>query len=114
MCHESDICPIHLRHEIFKGCVNHNPKLFMSYYKTIYGVKMDGQLLDKANKAVAGARDGRISVDDAKSIILSVTDGGEYTPIEKLTMEYIRDNHQWTDAADSWFRSEIASWAATK
>jgi hypothetical protein len=86
----------------------------MSYYKSIYGVKMDGHLLDKANEAVAGARDGRISRKDAESIMLAVIDGNAYTDIEKTTMEHIRDNHQWTESADTWFRSQIASWAATK
>jgi hypothetical protein len=43
-----------------------------------------------------------------------VKDSGEYTDVEKDTMEYIRDNFKWTEGADEWFRSQIASWAATK
>jgi len=86
----------------------------MSYYKTIYGVKFDGLLLDRANIAVAGARDGRISRKDAEGLLQAVVDRGEYTAVEKQTMEYIRDNHQWTESADSWFRGQIASWAAKK
>jgi hypothetical protein len=86
----------------------------MSYYKVIYGVKYDGVLLDRANQAVAGARDGRISKKDAEGLLQAVVDRGEYTPVEKQTMEYIRDNHPWTESADAWFRSQIASWAARK
>jgi hypothetical protein len=86
----------------------------MSYYKTIDGKKMDGRLLDMADQAVAGAGDGRISRADAEALIAAVKDGGTYTDVEKDTMEHIRDNYRWTEGADEWFRTEIASWAATK
>jgi hypothetical protein len=86
----------------------------MSYYKTIDGKKMDGNLLEMAEDAVAGVGDGRISKRDAEAMIESVMDAGDYTDIEKDTMEYIRDNFKWTEGADEWFRSQIASWAAKK
>jgi hypothetical protein len=86
----------------------------MSYYKTINGKKLDGNLLDLAEKAIAGGGDGRISKMDAQTLLDAVKDGGTYTDIEKDTMEYIRHNFKWTDGADEWFRSQIASWAATK
>jgi hypothetical protein len=86
----------------------------MSYYKTIDGKKMDGNLLEMAEDAVAGIGDGRISKRDAEAMIQSVMDAGDYTDIEKDTMEYIRDNFKWTEGADEWFRSQIASWAAKK
>jgi hypothetical protein len=88
----------------------------MSYYKTIDGKKkkMDGNLLEMAEDAVAGVGDGRISKRDAEAMIQSVMDAGDYTDIEKDTMEYIRDNFKWTEGADEWFRSQIASWAAKK
>ncbi len=75
---------------------------------------MDGRLLDLADKAIAGAGDGRISKEDASDMIAVVKDGGAYTDVEKDTMEYIRDNYKWTEGADDWFRSEIAKWAVTK
>ena len=84
----------------------------MSYYKTINGKKFDGHLLELAEDAVKGAGDGRISKADAEMMIGAVKDGGIYTEVEKLTMEYIRDNFQWTDGANEWFRSEITQWAA--
>jgi hypothetical protein len=86
----------------------------MSYYKTIDGKSMDAYLLSMADKAVQGGGDGRISLKDAEELIKLVKDGGNYTDVEKTTMEYIRDNYRWTESADEWFRSQIASWAASK
>jgi hypothetical protein len=86
----------------------------MAYYKTIDGKKYDGELLDFADAAIAGAGDGRISLKDAKEILGKVMDANVYTDIEKDTMAYIRDNYKWTHEADEWFRTEIRKWAATK
>ena len=86
----------------------------MNYYKIIDGKKMDSNLLEMAEKSVLGAGDGRISRNDAESLLNKVKDSGVYTEIEKNTMEYIRDNFKWTDSADDWFRAEIARWAVTK
>lgn len=84
------------------------------YYRTIDGVRYDRGMLDSADEAVKGQGDGRISLDDAKKLILAVTDGGAYTDTEKVTMKYIRDNYKFTDEADGWIRTEIRKWAATK
>ncbi|MCB9223910.1 MAG: hypothetical protein R2780_12495 [Crocinitomicaceae bacterium] len=86
----------------------------MAYYKTIDGIKYDGELLMLAEKLTSGKGDGRLSVDDANQIFASVKDGGTYTDIEKNTISYIRKNYNWTEAADEWFRTEIRKWAATK
>lgn len=86
----------------------------MSYYKTIDGVKYDGELLELAEKLTSGAGDGRLSTADAEQLLAAVKDGNSYTDTEKETMEYIRANYKWTDAADDWFRTEIRKWAATK
>ncbi len=86
----------------------------MGYYKTIDGVKYDGELIELADKLTAGAGDGRISKADAAELLAAVKDGNSYTDTEKDTMKYIRDNYNWTDAADEWFRDEIRKWAATK
>ncbi len=86
----------------------------MSYYKTIDGVKYDGELIELADKLTAGAGDGRISKADAQEILDAVKDGNTYTDIEKATMKYLRENYKWTDAADEWFRNEIRVWAANK
>lgn len=86
----------------------------MGYYKTIDGVKYDGELIELADKLTSGAGDGRISKADAAELLAAVKDGNSYTDTEKDTMKYIRDNYNWTDAADEWFRDEIRKWAATK
>tara|TARA_R110001592_G_scaffold131477_1_gene345324 strand:+ start:82624 stop:82944 length:321 start_codon:yes stop_codon:yes gene_type:complete len=86
----------------------------MGYYKTIDGKKYDGEIIELAEKLTSGAGDGRLSVDDAKQLLEAVKDGDSYTDTEKDTISYVRDNFKWTDAADSWFRTEIRKWAATK
>lgn len=86
----------------------------MAYYKTIDGKKYDADLIEAAEKAVAGRGDGRISMEDAEMLLAKVKDGDTYTDVEKDTMAYIRDNFKWTEQADEWFRTEIRKWAATK
>lgn len=86
----------------------------MAYYKTIDGVKYDGELIELADKLTSGAGDGRISQADAEQIFEAVKDGDSYTDIEKGTVKYLRDNYKWTDAADDWFRTEVRKWAASK
>ena len=85
-----------------------------SYYKTIDGKHYDREMLEIADEAVAGAGDGRISVEDAQKLLGAVKDANKYTDIEKATMKYIRENYKFTYAADQWFRTEIRKWAATK
>ncbi len=84
------------------------------YYKVINGVKYDKGLLDAADKAIKGQGDGRISLADARKLLKQIKDANKYTAIEKTTMAYIRDNYKFTDEADSWLRTEIRKWAATK
>ena len=86
----------------------------MAYYKTIDGKKYDADLIEAAEKAVAGRGDGRISMEDAEMLLAKVKDGDAYTDIEKDTMAYIRENFKWTEQADEWFRTEIRKWASTK
>lgn len=86
----------------------------MSYYKEIDGIKYDKELLEAADKAIAGRGDGRISLDDAQDLLAKVKDGNSYTDVEKATMAYVRDNYKWTEEADKWFRTEIRKWAADK
>ena len=86
----------------------------MTYYKTIDGVNYDKELIELADKLTAGAGDGRLSRVDASELLESVKDAGVYTDVEKDTLAYLRDNYNWTDAADEWFRTQIRKWAATK
>ena len=84
------------------------------YYIVMEGVKCDRKMIELAEGAVAGAGDGRISLDDAKYLLAAVKDANLYTDVEKATMRYVRDNYRFTEAADKWFRTEIRRWAATR
>lgn len=86
----------------------------MGYYKTIDGNKYDGALIELADKLTSGTGDGRLSKEDAAQLLDGVKDGDAYTDIEKDTVKYLRENYNWTEAADEWFRAEIRKWAATK
>lgn len=85
-----------------------------TYYRRIKGKNYDKGLLDIADKSVSGKGDGRISTEDAKKLLNAVKDSNSYSDVEKKTMEYIRDKYQFTDAADSFFRTEIRKWTASK
>lgn len=85
-----------------------------SDYKTIKGKKYDKGMLDAADAAVAGANDNVISMEEAQVIIKEALDGHVYTSTEKTTMQYIRDNYKFTEAADKLVRKQVASFAAKK
>lgn len=84
------------------------------YYKEIDGKKYDRKLLELADEVTTGRGEYRISKDEAKQLFEAVADGDSYTDIEKDSVKYVRENYEWTDAADEWFRSEIRKWAASK
>ena len=84
------------------------------YYVVLNGVQYDRKMIECAERAVKGAGDGRISIEDAKALLGFVKDESVYTDVEKATMHYIRDNYQFTQAANDYFRTEIRKWAATK
>ncbi len=89
-----------------------NRIIIMAYYRTIDGVKYDGELLKAAEDAVA--KDGSINMAEAEKLLEEVKDGNNYTDIEKGTMAYIRENFKWDEDADEWFRAAIRKWAANK
>ncbi len=84
----------------------------ISYYKQIDGKRYKAITLKMAEEAVAGKGDGRISMEDAKKIFETISDGKSYTQVEKDTMRYLRDHFHWTDSADELFRKKVRSWAA--
>ena len=86
----------------------------MSNIKLIEGKTYDGDLIDLARELTTGRGEGQISKDEAAQLFDKVRDGNAYTEIEKATVEYLRANFKWTDAADEWFRAEVRKWAATK
>ena len=84
----------------------------ISYYKQIDGKRYKAAILADADEAVAGKGDGRISKADAEKIFAHVSDGSQYTKVEKDTMHFIRENYKWTPEADAMFRTKVRSWAA--
>ena len=58
-----------------------------TYYKTIDGKDYDREMLEIADEAVAGAGDGRISIENAQKLLGAVKDANKYTDIEKATMK---------------------------
>ena len=84
----------------------------ISYYKQIDGKRYKAITLLKADQAVEGKGDGRISMADAEEIFATISDGKAYTQVEKDTMRYLRDNYNWTESADELFRKKVRSWAA--
>ncbi len=96
-----------LKNKLSKG--NDRPK---SYYKIIDGVKYKALTLKVADDAVAGKGDGRISKVDAEKIFDTISDGNQYTDVEKATMKRLRDYYNWTEEADELFRHHVRVWAA--
>lgn len=84
----------------------------ISYYKQIDGKRYKAATLKMADESVSGQGDGRISMNDAKMIFDTISDGKAYTHVEKETMRYLRDNYKWTEEADKLFRKKVRSWAA--
>jgi outer membrane protein OmpA-like peptidoglycan-associated protein len=85
-----------------------------TYYTVIRGKKYDRRMLELAEGLTSGKGDGRISVNDAKSLLRVVKDSNSYSPIEKQTMDYIRKHFKFTKEGDAYFRGEIRKWAAGK
>ena len=85
-----------------------------SFYKQINGVKYSRKLIEWAEGAVAGQGDGRISTEEAKELFEFLSSDNRYSDLEKKTIKYIRENYNWTDAADSFLRDTIRKWAAQR
>lgn len=80
---------------------------FMSQYKTIKGVKMDGEVIERASQLVSGVGDGRLSLKDAEKLMALIKDGKIITAVETDTVDYVLKNFRWTPAAEEWFRKEL-------
>lgn len=79
----------------------------MSYYKTINGKRLDSRIIALAEKSVSGARDGRISTVESKSIFHATIDASKITAVEKSTLLYILKKFNWTPAAAAWFKARV-------
>lgn len=68
-------------------------------YKSIDGVQYEKELLDLAEKHTTGRGEGKLSKDEVADLFKSANDGPGVTETEKRTLEYIRANFEFTDAA---------------
>jgi len=68
-------------------------------YKSIDGVQYEKELLDLAEKHTTGKGEGKLSKDEVADLFKSASDGQGVTDTEKRTLEYIRGNFSFTDAA---------------
>ena len=83
-------------------------------YKTIHGTKYDKTMLEIADAAMT--RGGKIDLEAARELVKNVVSDDVYSKIERRTMSFIRHSSKYTltSPADTWIRSEIASFAARK
>lgn len=68
-------------------------------YVTIDGNKYEKELIDLAIKHTTGQGEGKLSKDEVKELFESAHDGPGVTDTEKATLQYIRGNYEFTDAA---------------
>ncbi len=85
-----------------------------SYYRTIDGKKYDREMIRIAEESVAGRGDGRISIDDAKKLYKAIIDGNTITKTEQQTLDYIKDNFNFTTPASKWLTGELDDWTSQK
>ncbi len=77
-------------------------------YQSIDGVKYEKELLDLAKEHTTGRGEGKLSKDEVADLFKSATDGQGITETEKRTLEYIRNNFEFTDAAARGFDKAFA------
>ena len=68
-------------------------------YQSIDGVKYEKELLDLAIAHTTGSGEGKLSKDEVADLFKSANDGQGVTDTEKLTLDYIRKNFEFTEAA---------------
>lgn len=68
-------------------------------YVTIDGEKYEKELLELAKHHTTGVGEGKLSKDEVADLFKSANDGQGVTDTEKKTLEYIRNNFVFTDAA---------------
>jgi len=77
-------------------------------YQSIGGVQYEKELLDLAKKHTTGRGEGKLSKDEVADLFKSANDGKGVTETEKRTLEYIRKNFVFTDAAAKNFDEAFA------
>jgi len=77
-------------------------------YQSIDGVQYEKELLDLAKQHTTGQGEGKLSKDEVADLFKSASDGQGVTDTEKRTLEYIRKNFEFTDAAAKDFDAAFA------
>ena len=77
-------------------------------YKTIDGVEYEKELLDLAERHTTGRGEGKLSKDEVAELFASANDGPGVIDTERRTLEYIRSNFEFTDAAAKDFDEAFA------
>ena len=77
-------------------------------YQSIGGVQYEKELLEMAKKHTTGRGEGKLSKDEVADLFESANDGKGVTETEKRTLEYIRKNFVFTDAAAKDFDEAFA------
>jgi hypothetical protein len=77
-------------------------------YVTIDGEKYEKELLELAKKHTTGRGEGKLSKDEVADLFKSASDGQGVTETERKTLQYIRANFEFTDAAAADFDAAIA------
>ena len=77
-------------------------------YQSINGIQYEKELLDLAKEHTTGRGEGKISKDEVVDLFKSASDGQGVTDTEKLTLEYIRNNFEFTEAAAKNFDESFA------
>ncbi|MCB0737414.1 MAG: hypothetical protein KDC92_07865 [Bacteroidetes bacterium] len=78
-------------------------------YRQIDGVQYEKELLELAEKHTTGKGEGKLSKDEVIDLFNSASDGQGVTDTEKRTLEYIKANFEFTDAAASLFDEKFAA-----
>eukprot|EP00927_Polykrikos_kofoidii_P007861 TRINITY_DN1322_c0_g2_i1.p1 TRINITY_DN1322_c0_g2~~TRINITY_DN1322_c0_g2_i1.p1 ORF type:complete len:184 (-),score=49.09 TRINITY_DN1322_c0_g2_i1:83-634(-) len=78
-----------------------------SFYEVIDGEECDRAVVDACREAVEGKGDGRVSLEDAKTVFAKISDGSEITNHERWTIRYCLTEFTWTESAQDWIVEEI-------
>jgi len=77
-----------------------------SYYKHVGGRRYDREILETAEEC---AKDGRVSLDDAKKLWEGAQDGKGVTEIERESLLYVLDTVACTDEAKSFLSAQLSA-----
>lgn len=84
----------------------------MGETREIDGTSYDAELLKTAEKLVSGRGDGRLCREDAETILAKLTESDEHSPLQRATVDFIREHFEWTEAAADWFGMQLGKWRA--